>query len=156
MLLESQTELLWFGFGAIEELKKQLVSWCCHFSVIVSIQFTQFCIGVPNDLHHSPEVRVFLVSAQQFQVPIAGYQQHGRSVVSHVIERCHFINDWLFVINASLFANCEMSNCVAAEGDESGDLICIELVDVQPPLIEADHAGEISTGRMATNEDALR
>ena len=66
-----------------------------HAAVVESGEFAQLGIRVTGDFHHAPEVSIFLIAAVEFQLAIAGDEEQGRSLFSHVVERGEFVKERL-------------------------------------------------------------
>lgn len=127
----------------------------CHLAVVVAVELHEFCIWMSDHLHHAPQICVFFVAAQHFEFSISGNQQQRWGVFSNVKQRSHVVDDGLFSINALFFANGEMSDRVSTEWDESRNLVRIDVVCRQPVLVQSDHAGEISAGRVTADENSI-
>ena len=66
-----------------------------HAAVVESGEFAQLGIRVTGDFHHAPEVSIFLIAAVEFQLAIAGDEEQGRSLFSHMVERGEFVEERL-------------------------------------------------------------
>ena len=61
------------GFeDALDEPQQKWVGRLGHLAVVVAVQLHDRRVRVADDLHHAPEIRVFLVAAEHLQLAIAG------------------------------------------------------------------------------------
>ena len=114
-----------------------------HLVVIVAVEFKNCRIGMTNDLHHSPHISIFLITAKHLEFTIAGDEQQGRAVFSYVIQWRHIVEDWLFVIDTPLAANCKVGDGVSTVRNQPGKLIRINVVLGQPAFVQTNHARKI-------------
>ena len=106
-----------------------------YLAVVVTVEFHYFCVGMTDDLHHSPEVSIFFVAAEEFEFAIAGDEEQWRGVFADVEEWREGVDDGLFAVDAAFFAHGEMRDGVAAEGDEAGDGVGVNLVRGEPARV---------------------
>ena len=59
---------------AFDEPQQKWVGRLGHLAVIVAVQLHDRRVRVADNLHHAPEIRVFLVAAEHLQLAIAGDQ----------------------------------------------------------------------------------
>ena len=59
---------------AFDEPQQKWVGRLGHLAVIVAVQLHDRRFRVADNLHHAPEIRVFLVAAEHLQLAIAGDQ----------------------------------------------------------------------------------
>ena len=59
---------------ALDEPQQKWVGRLGHLAVIVAVQLHDRRVRVADNLHHAPEIRVFLVAAEHLQLAIAGDQ----------------------------------------------------------------------------------
>ena len=63
------------GFeDALDEPQQKWVGRLGHLAVVVAVQLHDRRVRVADDLHHAPEICVFLVTAEHLQLAIAGDQ----------------------------------------------------------------------------------
>ena len=64
-----------------------------HCAVVETVDLEQLSVGVMVELQHAPEVGVLFVSAEELALALAAYQQDGRTVAAHIVERCILVDE---------------------------------------------------------------
>ena len=60
----------------------------CHRAVIVTVEFVKmYVVDVSIQLHHAPEICLFLISSEEFQFSVAREHKHRHRQLSHVPKR---------------------------------------------------------------------
>ena len=121
---------------ALDEPEQKRVCGVGHLSVVVAVEFHESGVRVTDDLHHPPEVGVFLVAPEHLQIPVASNQQKRRPILPRMKKRSHMIDDGLFSVDATLGAHGEVSDRVAAVRDEPDEFVRIGTELGQPAYIQ--------------------
>ena len=128
-----------------------------HVAVVVAIELEQPHVGMAHDPHHAPEIGVLLITAEHLQFAVAREDEHRRRIGPHVVHRRHVIDQRLRVGQPQLAAARKVRHRLAAVGDQGHEgRIGIDSVGGKPPLVEADHRGQVAAGRVPGNKDPLR
>ena len=126
----------------------------CHGSVVEAVDFVELDGGVSAEAEHTPKVGVFFISAEQLDVASSGDENHGHGRAARVVERGIAVDGGLKVADAVHVAVGEVGNGLSGEWDYGQERVGVDAVWREPRFVEGEHHGEVSSGRMA-GEDNL-
>ena len=99
------------------------------------------------------EIGGLFVTAIQFLFTVTGKDQNRGAIIPDVVQGSRFVDCRLQRFQPSLVAGFEMSDYLAAERDDPGELVGIFPITRQQLLIQSDHIDQISARGMAGNID---
>ena len=124
---------------------QNLVSRERHGAMVVALHFVECHVLVTHKLQHAPEVSLFLIAPEEFLFAVAGDDDDGRCIGTDVGEWCVLVDGGLEGRYALLLTYIIMCDTLSAEGNESGERVCINAVLCQPALVEPDDVEQIAT-----------
>src|SRR5690606_12026667 len=129
--------------------KQQRESRFSHASVIKAVQLIKITLLVSGHFHHSPHIRILLVSAKHLQFGISRNQMQRRRVFPHMEKRRITIDGGLESLNSIFLPNGKVRNGVPAKRNGSSNTVCIHPETFQIGFVKRRHSSQISTSGMA-------
>ena len=127
-----------------------------HPAVVVTVELIKEDVLVPYELHHPPEICLFLITAVYLKLPVAGKDQHRHREFTDVKDRGVLIRDHLQGANSHPFAYVVVGHLLGTVGESSRYSVRIDPVGFQPVFVEDYHVDKIASGGMAGHEYLIR
>lgn len=139
----------------IDALDEDVVGRIAHGSVPMTGYLIKLGIGTTYKSHHSPHIGILLVSAKEFYVSVARYQDEWGGIFSYVEEGSILVDDRLEVVDAIHLAISEVANHLTAEWNQTSDIVGIHPISIEPFLVQSEHCCDVAASRMTRNKNLL-
>ncbi len=136
-------------------LFEDMIRGAVHCAVVEALNLIESNVLVANEFQHTVEISLFLVTAEEFQFPIARDNHDWRSVRTDKSERSVFIKSDLIRRKSLFLTDIVMRNHLTAERHEACNLVGVSTIFIKVRLVETHDIEQVSASRMSCKENLL-